>query len=289
MSSNKISVRLLTKDDLPEMYNAFEVAFRDYPIPFRLSEEHFRKKFVDKLKINFSLSAGAFADRKLKAFIFTSVSRYEGQITAYNGGTGVDPEYRGNGLTYQLYNYLIPRFKQENVTQCILEVLTENEPAINVYENIGFSKSKKFKCYKLNPAAPVTSKENMEIKIIRVESPNWKVYTKFFDYIPSYLDSRAMIEANLTNEVVVEAVLNEVAVGYAIFQPVIGRISHIAVSPDQREKGIGSMLLRQIYKESNSKALTIINVLEEAKTMACFLTRSGFEIELDQYEMRRML
>jgi ribosomal protein S18 acetylase RimI-like enzyme len=271
------------------MYAAFKNAFLNYFVPFELSEEHFRKKFVEKLSINFGLSAGAFYGQRLVGFVFTSVNRYEGLLTAYNGGTGVIPKYRGNDITEQLYNYLIPKFRNENIKQCILEVLVENKAAIKVYQNCGFSISRNFKCYKLNPAISVSDKVNIEVRIQRVPSPDWKIYTKFFDYIPCYLDSRHMIENNLSNEVIVEATLGDMTLGYAIFQPDSGRISQIAVNQDHRKEGIGSMLLRYIYENSFNKLLTMINVLEEAETIQHFLTKSGFENELNQYEMRLLL
>lgn len=289
MTNNTPIIRNLSNNDLNQMFAAFKNAFLNYFVPFELSEEHFRKKFVDKLNINFGLSAGAFDGQRLTGFIFTSVNSYEGLQTAYNGGTGVIPKYRGNRITEQLYNYLIPKFRIENIKQCILEVLIENEAAVKVYQNCGFVISRNFKCYKLNPSNSVSGKENNEVKIQRVHSPDWKTYTKFFDYIPCYLDSRNMIENNLAYEVIIEAIYKDLILGYAIFQPDSGRINQIAVDRKHRKKGIGSMLLRYIYENSFNKLLTIINVLEEAEAIQHFLDKSGFENELDQYEMRLLL
>ena len=107
--------------------------------------------------------------------------------------------------------------------------------------------------------------------------------------MPSYLDSQGMIEKNLANEVIVEAKLNNVIVGYSIFQPETGRISHLAVDKTHRSNGIGTMLMRFIYKNSIQKALTIINIPDDAHSLLSFLERSGFENELNQYEMRLTL
>jgi ribosomal protein S18 acetylase RimI-like enzyme len=271
------------------MYKAFKIAFHDYPIPIDLSEEHFRKKFVEKLNIDLDLSAGAFVNDSLIGFIFTSVSNYEGILTAYNGGTGVIPTYRGNGLTSDLYNYLIPNFKKQKISMSVLEVLTENKAAIKVYKNIGFRISKKYKCYKLNPQFPISKKENGEVQLLITQSVDWLKCTQFFDYLPGYLDCPDMIEKNLANEVIIAARLNNAIVGYGIFQPETGRISHIAVDKTQRQNGIGTMLLRFIYEKSLKKDLTMINIPEDSDTISLFLERSGFENELDQYEMRLIL
>lgn len=289
MLADNLDVRTLEENDYPKMYTAFINAFSDYSIPFKLSETNFRKRFIDKLHMNFSLSAGCFHNSSLVGFIFTSVDRYEGLLTAYNGGTGVIPEYRGKGITIELYNYLIPLFKKKDITQCVLEVLTENKTAIRIYEKLGFKISRNYKGYKLNPSLQVSDKENKSIRIYRVESPDWKIYTKFYDYIPSYLDSKELIESNLKNEIIIEAELEGQTVGYAIFQPFLGRISQIGVHRDFRVKGIGSMLLRYVHKNSDIQNLSIINVLEGAEAMQNFLERSGFENEFNQYEMRLKL
>jgi ribosomal protein S18 acetylase RimI-like enzyme len=282
-------IRNLNSEDLQEMYKAFKMAFQDYPIPFDLSEEHFRKKFVNKLNISLDLSAGSFSNNILNGFIFTSVCLYDDILTAYNGGTGVVPVCRGNGLTSDIYNYLIPGFRKQNISMCILEVLTENKAAIKVYKKIGFRITRNYKCYKLNPFNPVSRKENNQILLAVASKPNWSKYNEFLDYMPSYLDSHGMIEKNLENEVIVEAKLNNVIVGYSIFQPETGRISHIAVDKTQRNNGIGTMLIRFIYSNSIQKALTIINIPDDTDSLLSFLVRSGFENELNQYEMRLML
>lgn len=286
MSGN---IRHLISQDLKEMYRAFKTAFQDYPIPFDLSEEHFKKKFVNKLNINLDLSAGAFSNNKLNGFIFTSVCLYEDILSAYNGGTGVVPVYRGNGLTSDLYNYLIPNFRKQNITMCILEVLTENKAAIKVYKKIGFRISRHYRCYKLNPYKPVPRRENNQVLTAVVQKPNWKIYDQFLDCKPSYLDSQGMIEKNLANEVIVEARQNNLIVGYSIFQPETGRISHIAVDKSRRHMGIGTMLMRFIFTNSIQKALTIINIPDDTDSLLSFLEKSGFENELNQYEMRLML
>ena len=114
------TIRQLHLKDLPEMYKAFKTAFQDYPIPFDLSEEHFRKKFINKLNISLNLSAGAFAKNVLNGFVFTSICNYNNLLTAYNGGTGVVPIFRGNGLTADLYSFLIPMFRSKDISMCIL-------------------------------------------------------------------------------------------------------------------------------------------------------------------------
>lgn len=284
----EIKYRFLRQDDVPEMYKVFRIAFSDYHVPFNLTRSDFDKKFLEKLNLNFEFSPGAFHNDKLIGFIFTSVKQYEGRETAYNGGTGVIPEFRGIGIVSKLYHYSIPVFKANGIEQCVLEVLTDNQSAINAYAKCGFKKTKYFNCFKLNVKKPGwwSGKHlNNVVEIIEVDVPDWKNYTKFFDFIPSFLDTQSMIDQNIKNEKIIEARKNKKLVGYAIYQPGPGRISHIGVNREYRRNGVGTMLVDYIYGDSENKHLSIININETATVVKDFFLKLGFENQLNQFEM----
>ena len=277
-------IRFLNNKDLPQMFEAFSHAFSDYEIPFKISLAEFTKKFVDKLSIDFGLSPAIFHQGKITAFIFTSINYYDGRLTAYNGGTGVLPEYRGRRYVQQLYHHLMPRLQNRMVSHCVLEVLTRNERAIKVYESCGFGKSRYYHCFKL--LGRKRFKNYHYPWNIRISTkPDWKTYTRYFDFLPSFLDTPAMIDQNLKNEKIIEAIIHGEVVGYAIYQKAQGRISHIGVSPNWRGKGIGSSLIDYIYEDATNKDLTMININKEAAGVKDFLTRMGFENQFDQWEM----
>ena len=280
-------IRNLKANEVTEMYLTFLDAFSDYPVPFRLSKEQFVRKFVHKLNIDFPLSCGAFDySGALIAFIFTSINYYQGRKTAYNGGTGVRPSYRGNKLVQKMYDILIPKLKEAGISQSVLEVLVQNERAIKIYEKVGFKQSQLLKCFKLNSEVLTpTDKLKVRLEIFNVNSPNFQTYDRFNSYTPSFLDSSKMLLHNLANETVVEARHEGNCVGYAIFQPSTGRISQIGVDASTRQMGIGSALIKYVYETSTQKALTILNVSDQARETLSFFERLGFVNELDQYEM----
>ena len=279
-------MRPLKPLDLTEMYITFLDAFSDYPVPFKLTKEQFVRKFVQKLKLDFNLSVGAFHyDGSLAGFILTSTNYYEGRNTAYNGGTGVRPRYRGQQLTLKMYDYLIPLLKNARIKQCVLEVLTSNERAIKSYERVGFEKSRYFKCYALKSKTKIPQTTNSDIEIFNVKIPNWDLYERFSDFRTSFLDSTRMIIDNLANETIIEARLKDECIGFGIYQPSFGRISQIGVAPDHRRKGIGTAIMHYIWDTSLHKKLTVINVDKQAENIMGYLDSMHFDNQLDQYEM----
>ncbi len=281
----KIEIKRFRPYMLDDMFQVFEDSFSDYSVPFKLTKEQFVRKFVQKLRLDFDLSLGAFDEDYLVGFVFSAVNMYEGSLAAYNGGTGVRPSYRGNEITQKIYDVLLPKLEEKKINKCVLEVLVENEKAIKVYQKIGFEITKFFHCFKLDAKKFNPNVNNASVTIIEVREPDWFVYEQFIDIRPSFLDSRQMVNQNLDNEKVIEARMDRKCVGYAIFQPRIGRISHVSVSAEMRGKKIGEMLIAHAFEVSQSKSLTVVNINKEAEPVVKFLKRVGFENQLDQYEM----
>lgn len=286
MIADSMYMTPLDPHNLTDIYITFMDAFSDYPVAFHLTKEQFARKFVQKLNLDFSLSAGAHNyDGSLAGFIFTALSEYEGKLTAYNGGTGVRPRYRGNQLTTQMYEYLLPLLESKKVKQCVLEVLTSNERAIKAYERIGFKKTKYFKCYALSKQDYNETERLDQWRLIKVDGPNWELYEKFYELPPSFLDSQKMIDKNLENEIVIELQEENKCIGFAIYQPTFGRISQIGTDPNKRNQGVGKALIDYIFLTSELNKLTVINVNDEATNTKSFFEGIGFDNQIDQYEM----
>lgn len=277
----EINISSLQQKDLETIHRTFQKAFSDYQVKFNISRTDFEKKFVEKLQMAFKHSAGAWHHGSLIGFIFTAIDYYESIKTAYNGGTGVVPKYRGHGITSELYQYLIPKFLLSGIGKCLLEVITTNHKAIRAYQKLGFEKTRIFKCYKMVQPLPIRS---VHCSIKTLTKPNWIQYDGFKDFEPSFLDINTKVEHNLGNERIIESWYEDQIAGYAIYQPPTGRISQLAVRQELRGRGLGTELIRRIQGEATNRTVTIINI-PEGETTNQALVKIGFENQLDQYEM----
>lgn len=58
----------------------------------------------------------------------------EGEIT----NVVVDASFRNRGIGRRMMQYMLEKAAEQNITVCTLEVRVSNEPAIRLYESLGF-------------------------------------------------------------------------------------------------------------------------------------------------------
>ena len=286
--TNEFDIRLLQPEDFSQMYRTFIDAFSIYPVKMDLTKEMFRERIEEKVNISYDHSVGVFHGEKLIGFIFNSISEYEGIKTAYNGGTGVLMEYWGKGLTKKMYDFILLVLKNENVSRCILEVITTNVNAIKAYQKTGFVKKKSFNCFKLKESLKSNAKVP-NLKIEKSSAGDLSEYGHIDSTSPSMMDSSNMLIHNLKNETCLEAKIGMELVGFIIFQHKTGRISQLGVKNAFRRKGIGRILMAGAHDLSQNKGLTVLNVQDNNRAVISFLTSIGFVNEIDQYEMEMIL
>ncbi len=277
-------IRHFEEENFSKLHQSFIEAFSSYKVPFSPSFDAFRSRMKFKLSLIPELSALVLQDEKCVGFLLQTKGEYEGKTTVYNGGTGVVPAVRGQNLTLQLFDFLSPALSASNASRLLLEVITSNDPAIKVYDRLGFQYRQTFRCYKRKSiVAALTS--NREITFRKVHQPNFSVYDEFADFRPSFIDDKGHLKHNIENEMILEALFEDTVAGYTIFQPLLGRISQLGTHPHYRGKGIGRALINQVQFFSPGKDISLINVPDTYQPMHDFLISLGFQNEVDQYEM----
>jgi ribosomal protein S18 acetylase RimI-like enzyme len=275
------------KKDVAKMRKTFNLAFIDYIVPIHLSQGQFIQKIIQKTNISFKYSVGSYYNRKLVGFIYNSMNYYEDKKTAYNGGTGVIADFRGNRLTERMYESVLPKLMKNGIEQCILEVISNNKPAIKVYENLGFKRTKFYHCMKLTDQSPYLQKiKNKNFDLVVTSNPKWKKYSNFCDYSTCFLDSFPLLKKNRENETIIEAYLDQRLIGFLIFNRIMGRVEQIGVDHNYRDRGIGSILIKKMIKICGKKPIYILNLNERYHDLLNFFLRLGFRNEIDQFEFK---
>lgn len=283
----QVRYRTLTRDDLGQMHRSFVEAFSSYQVNMKMSREAFEDRMLHKLNMEFGLSPGVFVGDKLVGFIFQMINKYEGQLSAYNGGTGVIPGHTGHHLATKMYDYIFPKMVERGVKKCVLEVLENNTTAIRAYEKAGFEKTKTFQCLMLK-GEQLKSNTSKEHTISRVSRFPLKEYQSLGEVQPGMLDQLSQVQHHLNKEIILEYRDECQLWGYLIFQPDNGRITQLAVDKNARRQGVGTSLIHEAYLLTKRKALSVLNIDSTAVDLIDFFLHQGFIRDLVQYEMQKV-
>ena len=142
-----MEVRHLGDMDFGTIMECFLVSFANYFVQMPTDHAYYKQRWK-AAGVQYELSFGMFDGERLVGFIINAIDTRQGHLTAYNSGTGVIPEYRGQRIVKTIYEHAIPELRKKGITKCQLEVITENEKAIKSYKGIGFTICKHYKCYK---------------------------------------------------------------------------------------------------------------------------------------------
>jgi ribosomal protein S18 acetylase RimI-like enzyme len=268
---------------IEELVAAFNRSFSDYIVPFRLTVEQLKSKIIAE-DIKPELSLGVFESGKIVGFMLHGLRNNTAVPTVYNAGTGVIPEYRGKGLVGAMYEELLPRLQKLHIKKMILEVIQENKPAVRAYEKIGYTVSRKLDCFsgKLD-----ILKSNKEVIIQSVSEFQWDTFMSFWDILPSWQNTVQTIENGKSLCSTAVAYMDDVPVGYVIFNAESGKIHQFAVSAEYRGVGIGSSLFEWINTTRKGQEVYVYNVDHDSASSLGFLRKIGLSEKVVQFEMSK--
>jgi ribosomal protein S18 acetylase RimI-like enzyme len=276
----------LKEQDIPEMFDTFHAAFSDYMVPIKLTREDFAIK-IKREGIQPTFCVGAYFGQKLVGFVLTGIGEWLGKPTAYNAGTGVVPEHRGNRLTQRIYAHLLPKLRESGIEQCLLEVIQENSMAIKAYKAIGFETTRSLDCFR----APkehllIPSEVPKHISVRKAVKPNWMAYEEFCDIRPTWQNTKQAYKLSPDRKLVLEAYSEgELLVGFVAFFPRTGAIAQLAVQQGYRNRAVATALLHEVVGLTEAPALMVLNVDTACSDMLELMARRHFTRILGQYEM----
>lgn len=269
-------IKNLKETSITDIARSITDSFSDYFVKMPSEPSYWENRFKSS-RVDYGLSCGLFDQNNLVGFIINGIDTLEGVKTAFNTGTGVTLAARGHKVVDQLYEYIIPGFKENNIRQCALEVIEQNERAIHVYERNGFHIHKKLRCFKgtLSIDKPVTIKEVPFEKI----APVAEKYDPFYSWDNTTSAIKASNGAYKCYEVYDGAGDN---VGYFVINPAQGQL--IQIESTHNRPGDFELLLSGI--RSITATVRINNVDDKRTEVLNAMAAAGLDNFINQYEMR---
>nr|WP_256259977.1 GNAT family N-acetyltransferase [Winogradskyella luteola] len=254
--------------------SAFENYFVKMPTDY-----HFYHKRWKAAGVRYDLSYGMFDSNKLVGFIINAIGQRQDDLTAYNSGTGIIPEYRGQRIVKSIYNYAIPQLVKNGVTKCQLEVITKNEKAIKSYQGIGFKICKRYKCYK--GTLSTDNKKGFVLNKFSYKAVDWDAFPNQ-DLYSWDNQKESLVQANYEcYQVQVEGQLQS----YFIMDSQSGYIAQFEVLEDSVSQW--QNLFSAI--QSINQDVRINNIDNRLTNKIRAVKAAGLESTIDQFEMELYL
>ena len=272
-----MKVKHLGDTDFSEIMECFLLAFDGYFVKMPTDHNYYKQRW-EAAKVNFELSYGMFDDNKLVGFIIHAIDKRESDLTAFNTGTGVIPEYRGKRIVKSIYEYAIPDLIKNGITKSVLEVIIENEKAVKAYKGIGFKICKTFKCFSGELLASQNEIDSIEVPFNEIpweQMPNQDKYSWDFHFM----------SLKGGNSKYYNVIKNGTVESFFTINIDNGTINQLEVLNNQARNW--ERLFSAI--QSISKQVRIINVDDTLKAKLAAIENSGLKNTVNQYEMELTL
>lgn len=271
----------LDNEEIETIYKTFLSAFIDYTVPLNLPYLQF-KHMLTRRGYNPQISVGAFDHNQLVGIVLNGQRNWNGKTTAYDLGTGVIADFRKQGITTNLLQIAQKQFCSAGIEQYLLEVITSNTAAVQLYKKNGFKIQREFQCYELEREICM---QDLFYTVNHVSKLDWEQVEDFWDFRPSWQNSIESVETLSDSFIYSIVCKNNAIVGYGIIDKETGDIPQFAVDKNWRRKGIGSSLIVDLVHNTKAHKIKLLNVQDQSHSIEQFLLKVGFKNGVRQYEM----
>ncbi|QLY79921.1 GNAT family N-acetyltransferase [Clostridium intestinale] len=276
-----------TDIDKQTIYKTFIKGFSDYIIKFEIKEDDFFHKFFEVEGNSLDNSYIAIKDGIGLGIILGGIKSYEGIKTLRCGALAVDNNYRGHGISEELFKLHLEDGRKNGCRQLFLEVIKGNDRAINFYKKQGYESIYNISYFSLENSQEIKNYllKDIHIKIIDIEE-----YEKYFSnkenlHIPWQNDIDYIKNSK---DYTYYGAYNERQIVGCISINDKGRIGNLHVDKAYRLKGIASNLLVEATKNLNLDKLNI--GFTNNASLERFLRKLNFNKQkIEQHEMYKVL
>lgn len=266
----------LERVGIRELTQAYNLGFSDYQITLSMTEEKLQRTLTkDGFQAEFSL--GLFDGPTLVGFVLNGVRG----TCCYDSGTAIIPDYRGKGYAHMLVDNTLSLLAKKGIHTWVLEVLTENIKAINLYRSIGFTQKRKFNCY--HSKAEMIRGENTRTTL----QPQQVITIPRGECKPSWQNEEQSIKkGDIPTWDIISDMRN---VGTLCYHPETGSIAQIYIQEEERNQGYAKQAIIEAAKLCKTQQLRFINVDDSYQPLNKLLLSLGFSCFTTQLEMANTL
>lgn len=132
-----IAIRKLSECTLDQAVQVWNEGFSGYLVDMTTNPEAYMgRQAYEQLSPRHSIVA--FDGERPVGFVLNGIRMAGGRKVSWNGGTGVIPAYRGQGVGRKLIEASLDIYAMEGADTATIEAFVSNAPAIALYESVGY-------------------------------------------------------------------------------------------------------------------------------------------------------
>lgn len=287
-----MTIKRLSQCTLEDAVLAWNKGFEGYYFDMTTTVDLFTRRMTLE-GLSPSLSVIAYDGDRPIGLILNGIRLINGKRVSWNGGTGVDPEYRGKGVGKKLIEAVLAIYEEENVEVATLEAVKENVNAIFLYEKVGYKIADEIVHLQhtgsLSQNAFLSeNKLYMFKKGIPIDASQVPFYKAMVPWQTQWNNAR-------DGESILALDENEDVVGYAIYKRLFneeGTLQSIILlqceaepSQDMKDEIVRNLLRMVFGPTALNVTRTAANISVTNKLLRDLLEKEGFKVKAEQVFM----
>ena len=259
---------------------AMNDAFSDYAVSMTLSDSAFRMMMRQR-GLDTAASRVALVADRIAAIWLVSVRDRKGYLIS----SGTCPEFRSRGLARALANDCLTGLRANGTRSFQTEVMDGNETAMALYRSLGMTVSRRLDCYEIAPPPAPSSSQSSPANWTDIASD----VTSLRDWTPSWQNDDASLSAVSNETTCLQIRDSDGLAAYAALIPQTATLAQMAVRPDRRRSGLGSLLVSSLQRAMPDRPLRVLNAWAEDTGYSAFLSSWGAKPTVKQSELHMPL
>lgn len=209
----QVEIRRLSTFTFEEALKLWNEGFAGYYVDLTLSIDRFMARIHgDHVSPEHSLVA--VVDSRPCGFLLNAIRRNGVTKAAWNGGTGVAPEFRGQGIGKALLRAALEVYREQGVVSASLEAVVSNDAAIKLYKQFGYEHLEQLVI--LRRPGPITVERASSEFLLQHVAPPRVSELPFYTWNASWQNQWQSVTAKSGDAVIVTDSAKRV-LGYALY------------------------------------------------------------------------
>lgn len=295
-STATIETRRLNTCSFADAVKIWNEGFQGYFVDMTLSLDAYLSR-LQREGLSPELSLMAFCDGKPAGFLLNGIRTSAGRKIAWNGGTGVAPEFRGRGVGKVLMRATMDIYREQEIERATLEALADNQPAISLYQQFGYEVVDRltFLAHEGELSEPAFQSDESESYSAALVAPYAVGQLQFYDESAPWQGHWQSLNRQNGAALIVSDV-HGTALGYALYKDksdeqgrIVERALHQCVAaPGAAAEAVIGCALRKLYAPLElSFKRTTYNFSKSNQTAQALLAAAGFRSLIEQVHLVR--